>query len=225
MNEVLKHLGIIMDGNRRWAREKGLSDSQGHVAGAETLKKIIRHCQKRGVPILTVFAFSTENWQRSSQEVGFLMGLFQEAVNSQFEELAREGVRIRIIGQKHILPRKLVASLTKIEESTKNNQGMILNIALSYGGRAEIVSAIQTIVGKKIPVEEITETTIAENLQAPDLDFLIRTGRQQRISNFLIWQSAYAELYFSEKLWPDFTEKDLDEALAYFATQDRRHGK
>ncbi|MFH1780988.1 MAG: polyprenyl diphosphate synthase [Candidatus Nealsonbacteria bacterium] len=226
MNQIIpKHLGIIMDGNRRWARKKGLFDIQGHVAGLETFKKIVRHCREKGVKILTVFAFSTENWQRSDKEVDFLMALCQKAIDDDFKDLAGEGIRIKIIGQREMLSFKLIDSLAEIEELTKNNKDMTLNIALSYGGRAEIVSAVKAIIEKKIPAKEITEMVIAENLQATDLDLLIRTGEEQRISNFLIWQAAYAELYFSEKYWPDFSEEDLSKAFEEFALRNRRHGK
>ncbi len=226
MSEVPQHLGIIMDGNRRWAEKQGLPVFRGHEAGYEALKKIVKHCQNSGVKTLTAFTFSTENWQRSEQEVGFLMSLFQKAAESDLEDLARKSISIRIIGQKERLSRELAASLVKIEESTKSNNGMILNIALSYGGRAEIISAVKAIIEKKIPAEEITEATIAENLWVPsDTDLLIRTGNEKRLSNFLIWQSAYAELYFSNKYWPDFTEEDLDRALDDFAERNRRHGK
>ena len=225
MNKIPQHLGIIMDGNRRWAKSRSLPAFQGHIAGVEALKKIVSYCSKKGIKILTVYAFSTENWQRSGKEVGFLMGLFQKVIDNDLKDLVREDVRLRFIGRKEMLPRGLAASLAKAEESTKGNQGMILNVALSYGGRAEIVSALKEIVGKKIPAEKITEATVAENLWAPDLEFVIRTGGEQRLSNFLIWQSAYAELYFSPKYWPDFTEKDLDDALEDFAKRQRRHGK
>ena len=225
MNKIPQHLGIIMDGNRRWAKAHGLPAFEGHRAGVKVLKRIIKHCQKRGIENLTVFAFSTENWQRSSREVSFLMTLCQKVINHDLRDLARDGIRIRIIGQKEMLPRGVVNSLAKTESETKDNKGMILNVALSYGGRAEIVSVVKDIVGKRIPIEKITEATIAQNLWTPDLDLLIRTGQEQRLSNFLIWQSAYAELYFSEKYWPDFTEEDLDKALEDFAARSRRHGK
>jgi len=225
MNKIPQHLGIIMDGNRRWAKEKGLPAFRGHTAGLETLKKIITYCQKRGVKHLTVFAFSTENWQRSSKEVSFLMSLCQKAINRDLKALAKDGIRIRIIGEKQMLPRSVANSLAKTEQSTKDNKGMVLNVALSYGGRSEIVSALKEIVDQKIPSERITEATVSDHLQAPELDFLIRTGKEQRLSNFLIWQAAYAELYFSEKYWPDFCEKDLDESLEEFANRERRRGK
>ncbi|MFH1714273.1 MAG: polyprenyl diphosphate synthase [Candidatus Nealsonbacteria bacterium] len=220
MDKISIHLGIIMDGNRRWAEKHGLPAIRGHEAGLEALKKIVKHCQKRDIEVLTVFAFSTENWQRSEEEVGFLMNLCQKAINNDFKKLAEDGIKIRVIGEKHMLPRKLADSIIEIEKSTKNNSGMILNIALSYGGRAEIVSAVN-----KIQSKEITEADITKNLQAPDVDFLIRTGKEYRISNFLLWQSAYAELYFSSKYWPDFTEEDLDMALNNFASRNSRHGK
>lgn len=220
------HLGIIMDGNRRWAKERGLPNFQGHAAGLETLKTIVKHCLKVKIGILTVYAFSTENWQRSVKEIGFLMNLAQEAINRDFQEFVNQNnIRIRIIGERKRVGEELAASIAKIEKATENNQGMILNIAFSYGGRAEIVSAVKEIVRKGIPAEKITEETIAENLQAPDLDFLIRTGKEKRTSNFLVWQAAYAELFFSDKFWPDFTSEDLDEALKVFAQRHRRRGK
>jgi len=225
MNKIPQHLGIIMDGNRRWAKAHGLPAFRGHTVGSGVLKKIISHCQKRGIKNLTVFAFSTENWQRSGREVSFLMSLVQKVVNRDLKDLARDGVKIRIIGEKQMLPRGVTNSLIKAEENTQNNKGMVLNVALSYGGRAEIVSAVRNIVGKKIPAEKITEAIISENLSAPDLDFLIRTGGELRLSNFLIWQSAYTEIYFSPKYWPDFTEEDLDDALDEFADRERRYGK
>jgi len=226
MNKIPQHLAIIMDGNRRYAKERGWPVFQGHIAGLEALKKIIKHCKKRGVKTLTVFAFSTENWQRSKKEVNFLMTLFQKSVDRDLKDLAQNGFRIRIIGQRERLSRRLIASIAKAEESTKNNQDMVLNIALSYGGRAEIVSAVKAIVEKKISAGQITEETVAKNLWIPrKVDLLIRTSGEQRLSNFLPWQATYAELYFSPKYWPDFTEEDLDKALDDFAKRKRRYGK
>lgn len=225
MSKIPHHLGIIMDGNRRWALSKGLPVFKGHVKGTETLRKIVDHCRGIGIKNLTVFAFSTENWQRPQREVSFLMNLCKRAFNKDTEKLVKNSIKVRIIGDKQKLPKKLVSILEKIEEATKNNQDMVFNIALSYGGRAEIASAVKNIIKKRIDPEKINERTISENLWTSDLDFLIRTGKEQRISNFLIWQSAYAELYFSEKYWPDFTEKDLDKALEDFAARNRRRGK
>lgn len=225
MSKIPHHLGIIMDGNRRWARVKGLPVFKGHVKGLEVLKQIVKHCRDIGIKNLTVFAFSTENWQRPQREVDFLMNLCKKALSRDTKELLENGIKVKIIGEKQKLPKGLVSSLEEIEESTKNNQDMTFNIALSYGGRAEIASAVKSIVEKKISPDKITEKTIAENLWTSDLDFLIRTGKEQRLSNFLIWQAAYAELYFSQKYWPDFTEEELDKALEDFAARKRRHGK
>lgn len=214
-----------MDGNRRWAKERGWPVFRGHAKGMETLKKIVKHCRDIGIKNLTVFAFSTENWQRPRREVSFLMNLCKKALINDTKKLVQNSIRVKIIGEKHKLPKGLTASLEEMEELTKGNRDMTLNIALSYGGRAEIASAIKNIIEKKIAPDKITEKTISENLWTSDLDLLIRTGKEQRLSNFLIWQSAYAELYFSEKYWPDFAEKDLDEALADFSQRQRRRGK
>ncbi|KKS91476.1 MAG: Ditrans,polycis-undecaprenyl-diphosphate synthase ((2E,6E)-farnesyl-diphosphate specific) [Parcubacteria group bacterium GW2011_GWF2_43_11] len=225
MSKIPHHLGIIMDGNRRWAKTKGLPVFKGHIKGLETLKKIVNHCRNIGVKNLTVFAFSTENWQRPQREVGFLMNLCKKALSRDTKKLVENSIKVKIVGEKQKLPKGLVASFEEMEESTKNNRDMTLNIALSYGGRAEIASAVRNIIERKISPDKITEKTIAENLWTSDLDFLIRTGKEQRLSNFLIWQAAYAELYFSEKYWPDFNEEDLDRALEDFAARNRRHGK
>ena len=214
-----------MDGNRRWAKEKGLPVFEGHRRGVNVLTKIVRHCIKRNIKVLTMFAFSTENWQRSKKEITFLMGLIQKGLKQNFKKLADEGIKLRIIGQREKLPKVLQASLKETEELTQNNKKIILNIALSYGGRAEITGAIKSIIEKKIPPEKITEDVISENLWTSDLDLLIRTGKEQRLSNFLIWQAAYSELYFCEKYWPDFNEKDLDNALADFSQRQRRRGR
>ncbi|PJE69104.1 di-trans,poly-cis-decaprenylcistransferase [Candidatus Shapirobacteria bacterium CG10_big_fil_rev_8_21_14_0_10_38_14] len=225
MNKTPHHLGIIMDGNRRWAKEKSLPVFEGHRRGVDVLTKIVRHCIKRNIKVLTLFAFSTENWQRSKKEITLLMGLVQKGLKQNFKKLADEGIKLRIIGQREKLPKTLQASLKEAEEMTQNNQVMILNIALSYGGRAEITEAIKNIVKKKIPLEKINEGVISQNLWTSDLDLLIRTGKEQRLSNFLIWQAAYSELYFCEKYWPDFNEKDLDNALADFSQRQRRQGR
>lgn len=225
MNPVPHHLGIIMDGNRRWAREKNLPIFEGHRQGVKVLQKIVKHCKNKGVGILTLFAFSTENWQRPKSEIDFLMGLVKKALGRNLRELAKQDIRIKIIGQKERLAKDLQAPLKKIEELTQNNKAMTLNIALSYGGRAEIAEAIKNIIKKKLPAEKITEAIISENLWTSDLDLLIRTGKEQRLSNFLIWQTAYSELYFCEKYWPDFNEKDLDQALKDYAQRQRRRGR
>jgi undecaprenyl diphosphate synthase len=220
--KVPNHLGIILDGNRRWAKEKGLPAFAGHKKGAETVKKIIKAAEKRGVKILTLFVFSTENWKRPKREVNYLMKLLGWAF-SEYEN-DRTGVSVRIIGLIENLPADLKKKVAEIQGKTKNNKGMVLNFALSYGGRAEIVEAIKSIIKKKITLEKINEDVIKENLWTSDVDLVIRTGKEQRLSNFLIWQSAYSEFYFSQKYWPDFTEKDLDEAFSEYAKRQRRFG-
>lgn len=225
MSKIPHHVGIIMDGNRRWEREKGLPAFTGHQKGLEVLEKAIEWSKEKKIKTLTIFAFSTENWQRPKKEIGFLMKLVEKALSQDFKKYIKAGVKIKIIGQRENLPKALRVSLKAIEKLTKNNRAMTLNIALSYGGRAEIAEAIKNIIKKKIAPERITEKTISENLWTSDLDLLIRTGKEQRLSNFLIWQAAYSELHFCNKYWPDFTEKDLDKALEDYASRQRRLGR
>lgn len=225
MKNVPCHLGIILDGNRRWAEEKGLPSLQGHRRGLEKAKEVVKWCKDKEIKILTLFIFSTENWKRAKKEVDYLMSLAKQIIGKHLKELHKSKIRVRIIGEKDKLPKPLQQAIAKAEALTKNNKEMVLNFALSYGGRAEIVQAIKNIIQKKISPEKITEDVISENLWTTDLDLIIRTGREQRISNFLIWQAAYSELYFSKKYWPDFIEKDLDEAIADYATRQRRTGK
>jgi len=226
MKKIPYHLGIIVDGNRRWARERGLPAFEGHRQGLEKVKKAVVWVKNRGIKILTLFVFSTENWKRSKTEVDFLMRLLGQAFNKKnIQSIHREGIKIRIIGQRERLPKNLQKTIKDIEELTENNKGMVLNFALSYGGRAEITEAIKKLIGKKISSEKITEDVISQNLWTSDLDLIIRTGKEQRISNFLIWQAAYSELYFCKKYWPAFMEKDLDEALADYDRRQRRFGK
>ena len=225
MEKIPSHLGIILDGNRRWARERGLPSFEGHRKGLEKIREVIRWSKNRGIKILTLFVFSTENWKRAKREVNFLLRLAKKVINDNLEELNKEGIKVKVIGQKERLPDFLQKEIKKAEELTKNNEKMTLNFALSYGGRAEIVEAIKNIITKKIPPEKIIEDTIKENLWTSDVDLVIRTGKEQRISNFLIWQTAYSELYFYPKYWPDFTENDLDKALLDYASRQRRFGK
>jgi len=218
------HIGIIMDGNRRWAKQRGLSPLQGHKKGLEVFEEIAKHCQKRGIKILTVFAFSTENWNRSKKEVDYLMNLFLNAFNKKrIDELIKEKVKVNILGQKHRLSKKLQKKIQEIEESTKVNSKLILNIALSYGGRADIVEAIKKIGNKKITEDLISKNLWTQGLKDPDL--IIRTSNEKRISNFLIWQVAYSELYFSDKCWPAFDEKELDKILKEYDKRKRRFGR
>jgi undecaprenyl diphosphate synthase len=218
-----------MDGNRRWAKARGLPPFEGHKEGLETLKKITEYCQKKGVKILTVFAFSTENWNRSKEEIDYLIKLFLKLFKKKnLKELQDKGIRINVIGQKKRFPKILQQRIKKIEELTKNNKDFIFNVALSYGGRADIIQMVKKIVKRKIPPRKINEETISENLWTkglPDPDLIIRTGGEKRISNFLLWQMAYSELYFTDKYWPEFSEKDLDKALLDYSNRQRRFGK
>jgi len=227
--KIPHHIVLFPDGNRRWASKRGLPALQGHLAGRENFKRFLFHAQKRGVKILTVFGFSSENWKRSKEEVNFLMKLFEEGLSERgaLGKLHKEGVKIKVIGQKEKLPKSLQKVIEKIENLTKNNKKFHLNLAVSYGGRWDVAQAVQRLIKEKIDSSKITEDLIANYLTTAGLtdpDLVIRAGGERRFSNFLLWQSAYAELYFSDKLWPDFSEADLDKALEDFAQRERRFG-
>lgn len=226
---VPHHVGIIIDGNRRWAKENGLPTLEGHRQGLEKVKEVGRWCWDRGVRILTIFAFSTENWNRSKAEVRYLMRLLGQALaKKEVKRLNKEGIKVRVIGQRERLPKSLQGAIKQAEELTENNKQGILNIALSYGGRAEITEAIRKIIREKVSEAEINESLVGQNLWTnglPDPDLIIRTAGEQRLSNFLIWQAAYSELYFCQKYWPDFSEKDLDEALEDYGKRQRSFGR
>jgi undecaprenyl diphosphate synthase len=221
------HLGVILDGNRRWARAKGLPVFEGHKKGGEKIKDLVKWSKEKGIKTLTIFVFSKENWKRPKKEIDYLMGLFKRTLlnDKLLQETNKEGVRVRVIGQIDRFPKLIQKKIKEIEESTKNNDGITVNVALSYGGRAEIVEAIKSIIKGRIPPEKINEDVISRNLWTTDLDFLIRTGKEQRISNFLLWQSAYTELYFCKKYWPDFSKRDFNMALADYSRRERRFGK
>ena len=223
------HIGIIMDGNRRWARDKGLPTLEGHRRGYNKLKKVGKWCKERGVKIVTLWAFSTENWKRSEKEVDYLMNLFKFALSDgEVNELNKDGIRLQVIGQKERLSEKLQELIKKAEERTKDNKEGILNLAISYGGRVDVLEAVKKMIEKGIPPQEVSEEMIDQNLWTaglPDPDLIIRTSGELRTSGFLIWQAAYAELYFCKNHWPDFSEKDLDEALADYARRQIRFGQ
>ncbi len=223
------HVAIITDGNRRWARKRGFPPLQGHMAGYKNFQRILRHCQKRGVKILTAFGFSSENWKRSNEEVDYLMRLLEKGLSNEkdIKELNDAGVRIKIIGQKEKLPESLQKVMQKVENLTKNNKKFFMNLAVSYGGRWDILQAVQLIMKKKIPTEKVTEDLISEYVTTaglPEPDLIIRAGGERRLSNFLLWQSAYSELYFTNKFWPELSEKELDKAFNDFANRKRRFG-
>ena len=223
------HLGLIIDGNRRWAKKRGLLPFMGHKRGFELLKKIGEYILKKGIKVLTVYVFSSENWNRSKNEVSYLMWLLSQALNKKsIDYYCEKGIKLRIIGQKERLSKVLQNRIKKAEKLTKNNKKGILNLAISYGGRPEIIQAIKNIIRKKISADKITDDLISQHLWTagvPNPDLIIRSGGEQRLSDFLTWQSAYSELYFSKKYWPDFTEKDIDQALEDYSHRQRRFGR
>ena len=230
-NLMPKHIAIIMDGNRRWAKEKGLDTKLGHKAGAETLEKIASYANDIGLKYLTVYAFSTENWKRTKEEVGALMVLLNYYLDKFLNRESLRNVRIRVLGDIDSLDKGLKESINKIVEKSKNNTGLTLNIAFNYGGRAEIVRAVKNISQKvknqEVEVEEINEEMVSNNLYTanePEPDLLIRPGGELRVSNFLLWQLAYTEFLFIDKYWPDFSEEDLLEAIMTFEKRNRKFG-
>ena len=228
LEESPRHVAIIMDGNRRWARAHGRSELEGHAAGVEAIRGILRHAVRRGVPVLTLYAFSRENWARPDDEVTGLFGLLEGAIRSETEELRREGVRIRLLGRVDELPPETRRSLASALAATAGGDRLLLNVAFNYAGRTELVDAFRTLAASGIPAEAIDEAAVSGALYTaglPDPDLVIRTGGEQRLSNFLIWQAAYAELYTSPLLWPDFDAEALDGALLEFASRTRRFGR
>lgn len=226
-----KHIAIIMDGNRRWAKQRNLETRLGHKEGAETLKKIAKYANKIGIQYLTVYAFSTENWKRTKEEVGALMGLLQRYVNDFLNDKELENIKINILGDVSKLEPGLQKSIQKAIDRTKDYTGMTLNVAFNYGGRDEITKAIQKIANKvqnnEIAIQDIDEQYVSDNLYTKgqlEPDLLIRTGGEQRVSNFLLWQLAYTEFLFIDKYWPDFSETDLDEAIQVFEQRNRKFG-
>ena len=225
---IPKHIVLFTDGNRRWAKKNGVSSFEGHYQGYKNVIRICEWCKKRGVKVLTAFGFSTENWNRSDKEVNYLMKLFEKGLIESLEKFKKDGVKIKIIGQRERLPQSLREIIKKVEAETKNNTELYLNLAVSYGGKWDILQAVKKIIEEEIPVEAVTEELFENYLSTAGLsspDFVIRPGGEIRLSNFVLWQMAYAELYFSPKLLPDFTEQDLDAALEEFDRRQRRFGK
>ena len=226
-----KHIAIIMDGNRRWAKKRNLPVALGHKEGAKTLEKIVRYANKIGIKYITVYAFSTENWKRTEEEVNSLMTLFQNYLDDYSKRADSENIKVKIIGSRENLSNKMIDKIEKCMERTKNNTGITFNIALNYGGRDEIVAAVKEIAQKvkqnEIEIKDITEELISSNLYTkgqPDPDLLIRTSGELRLSNFLPWQLVYSEFLFLDKYWPDFSEKDLDEAIEVYQKRNRKFG-
>ena len=222
-----RHVAIIADGNRRWARERGLPVLAGHIQGIEAIRPIVRRARDAGVETLSVYTFSTENWGRPEDEVSGLFGLIDGAVRQYTDELIEEGVRVVIIGRLHEAPADVQRSIRAAQDRTRGGSRLTLNICFNYSGRAEIVDAARALVAARADPNAIDEAHFAEHLYTsgqPDVDLIIRTGGDMRTSNFLLWQAAYAELVFCPKFWPDFDEADFDEALAEYVRRDRRFG-
>lgn len=230
-DKIPSHVAIIMDGNGRWAREKGMERYEGHRKGVESVKTIIKAARRKGVPYLTLYVFSTENWGRPLEEVDMLMELFCRSVINEIDELKKEGVRVRIIGDKQGMPKKVAEHLTIIEQETSAGTSVNLQLALNYSSHLEIARATRLLsekaVAGELKPEEITNEAIHAYLytnEIPDPDLIIRTGGEQRLSNFLLWQAAYSELYFTPIYWPDFGDDAFDAALTEYAKRERRFG-
>lgn len=227
-----KHVAIIMDGNGRWAKQRRLERIEGHRAGVESIRETVKITRELGIPYLTLYAFSTENWQRPQKEVGFLMGLLSEYLDREFKELTKNGIRFQVIGRTDMLPREIQKKIIRNIEETRENKALTLTLALSYSGRCEIVDAVKQIAQKvrsgELNASNITESTVVEHLYTrgiPDPDFLIRTSGEMRISNFLLWQMSYTEIYVTDVLWPDFRRLHFLEAIESYQKRERRFGR
>lgn len=225
--KIPRHVGIIMDGNGRWARQRGLPRLAGHRAGTENIRRVLRACSDYGIAVLTIYAFSTENWGRPPDEVRGLLALLERSIDREAAQLHRNGVRIRHLGRREGLPARLTNRIDAAVDLTRDDTRLTLNVALNYGGRAEIVDAVRRIVAEGHPVDQVDEALLAGYLYQPDLpdpDLIIRTAGEMRLSNFLVWQAAYAEYYSTPVYWPDFDREELRRALVAFSARDRRFG-
>ena len=226
--EVPRHIAIIMDGNGRWAKRRLMPRVAGHRKGVEALRGVIRACAERGVSHLTVFAFSSENWRRPQEEVTLLMELFMRALENEVAKLHENGIRFRVIGELAGFSERIQALIRDAEALTRNNTRLTFTVAANYGGRWDIVQALKKLMAAGVAAEDVNEAALAQQLSmadAPEPDLFIRTGGEQRISNFLMWQLAYTELYFTDALWPDFDAAALDEAIASYRKRERRFGR
>lgn len=224
---IPRHIGVIMDGNGRWAKKRGMPRNVGHRSGAQTLKKITIFCDEIGVKALTVYAFSTENWKRPQSEIDHLMSLLKEYLSNAEQELGGRNVVIKIIGDLAPFSEEMRALIMKTERLTENNSGLTLNIALNYGGRGEIVNAVKEIIKSGTAFDKVDEDLIEKHLYTkdnPPVDLIIRPSGEMRLSNFMLWQSAYAELWFSNVLWPDFTKSHMTQAIIDYQKRNRRYG-
>ena len=227
LEQVPRHVGIIMDGNGRWAKAQGLPRLAGHRAGTENLRRVLRAAVEFGVPILTIYAFSTENWGRPKVEVQGLLRILEWMIDRELPELHSEGVQLRYVGRMEGIPEPLLRKVQHAIELTKNNQRLILNVAFNYGGRAEIIDALRSIIADGVPADQLDEELVSRYMYTaglPDPDLIIRTSGEMRVSNFLIWQGAYAEFYVTATLWPDFDGDEFYRALADYSRRERRLG-
>ncbi|HYU63071.1 MAG TPA: polyprenyl diphosphate synthase [Verrucomicrobiae bacterium] len=225
--QVPRHVGIIMDGNGRWARRQGRPASFGHRAGVRAIKRVLQACEDFGVHALSIYAFSTENWSRPRPEVRALMRLFHETMQREIDEMHRRGVRIVVSGRREDLSPRMRERIEEAMARTANNTNGVLNVCLNYGGRAEIVDAVKKLIGEGVRPRDVDESSISAHMYHPDLpdpDLIIRTAGERRVSNFLLWQGAYAEMLVTDTLWPDFDADDLKAALADYSTRVRRFG-
>jgi undecaprenyl diphosphate synthase len=229
---IPKHVAVIMDGNGRWAEARGLPRHAGHRSGVKAVRETVETAARRGVSCLTLFAFSSENWRRPAEEVSRLMSLFLEALQREVDDLHRNNVKLTFIGAREELQAGLIRKIAAVEEKTKGNTGLNLIVAVAYGGRWDIVTAVKAlarrVLDRKLSIAEIDDEKLAGELAlagVPDPDLLIRTGGEQRVSNFLLWNLAYAELWFCDELWPDFGESQFDDALSFYASRQRRYGQ
>lgn len=232
MSNELKHIAIVMDGNGRWAKKRNLPRSAGHKKGAETLQEIVKGASEMGIKYMTVYAFSTENWKRDKEEVDYLMDLLRQYLKNDLKEINEQGGRILFIGERNMLAEDIVAQMNNIENKTASNDKFTFIVALSYGSRAEILSAVKKVSSLvkrgDLKVEDIDENMFSSMLYTrniPDPDLVIRTSGEQRISNYLLWQIAYSELFFTKTMWPDFTVAELKEIVNDFNSRERRYGK
>ncbi len=231
MNRVPQHIAIIMDGNGRWAKSRNLNRTQGHAEGIKRVEEIVNAASRRGVKVLTLFTFSTENWSRPEHEVNVLMGMLTHVLTSKIKKLQSDNIKFQMIGRRDRIPDSVQQAIQRMVEETKNSTGLILNMAFNYGSRLEIIDAVRKISSDvkagKISSDDIDEKMIDRSLYTaglPDPDLLIRTSGEKRISNFLLWQLSYAEFYFTEKNWPDFTEQEFEKALDDYQNRERRFG-
>jgi len=227
--KIPQHLAFILDGNRRWARAQGLPALMGHMKGMDNTERIGDWCAEVGIKYFTVYAFSTENWNRSQEELDYLFTtVFNKAFVDKFKKFNEKNIKVNVFGELEKFPEKMCKGMQNLVEQTKDNTGLVFNVCLNYGGRAELVRAVKNIVSSGIPANQINEETVANHLYSagmPDPDLMIRTGGAQRVSGFLLWQQAYTELYFPEVFLPGFTREDFDKALEWYSSRDRRYGK